>query len=64
MTIAELAKRVERVEEQLAKIEERLNGGSEMRHWIERIRGLWGGDPAFEEAARLGWEYRESLRPD
>jgi len=63
MTVAELQIRVERLEEQLTRIEERLNGGSDERHWIEKIRGRWAGDPAYEEAARLGREYRESLRP-
>lgn len=31
--------------------------------WWESIVGAFAGDPAFEEAMRLGQEYRESLRP-
>ena len=33
------------------------------RPWWERIRGTFKDDPAYEEAMRLGREYRESLRP-
>lgn len=31
--------------------------------WWEKIRGTFKDDPAYEEAMRLGREYRESLRP-
>lgn len=31
--------------------------------WWEHIVGAFADDPAFEEAMRLGREYRESLRP-
>lgn len=31
--------------------------------WWEQIRGQFKDDPAYEEAMRLGREYRESLRP-
>jgi hypothetical protein len=33
--------------------------GPDWRH----ILGIFANDPAFEEAMRLGREYRESLRP-
>lgn len=32
--------------------------------WWEPIVGAFADDPAFEEAMRLGREYRESLRPE
>lgn len=31
--------------------------------WWEEIRGTFANDPIYEEAMRLGREYRESLRP-
>lgn len=31
--------------------------------WWEHVVGAFADDPAFEEAMRLGREYRESLRP-
>ena len=36
---------------------------SETGPWWEHIVGAFADDPAFEEAMRLGREYRESLRP-
>ncbi len=33
------------------------------RPWWDKIAGTFANDPAFEEAMRLGREYRESLRP-
>jgi hypothetical protein len=43
-----------------AKIEE-LSPPS--KPWWEQIAGTVANDPIFEEAMRLGREYRESLRP-
>lgn len=31
--------------------------------WVSKIAGTFANDPIFEEAMRLGREYRESLRP-
>jgi hypothetical protein len=31
--------------------------------WWHKIRGAFKDDPDYEEAMRLGREYRESLRP-
>ena len=31
--------------------------------WWQQVVGAFADDPAFEEAMRLGREYRESLRP-
>jgi hypothetical protein len=31
--------------------------------WWERISGIFADDPAFEEAMKLGREWRESFRP-
>ena len=33
------------------------------RDWLDEVYGAFAGDPDFEEAMRLGREYRESLRP-
>lgn len=64
MTVAELTKRVERLEKQIARMEERLNGGSEEEEpWWKALHGRWADNPVFDEAMRLGREYRESLRP-
>ncbi|MEW6209638.1 MAG: hypothetical protein AB1631_14820 [Acidobacteriota bacterium] len=33
------------------------------KDWLDEIYGAFADDPHFEEAMRLGREYRESLRP-
>lgn len=61
------------LEERVAKLEAKVSrlaqdsGSSEMQEedepWWRRIIGVYKGDPAFEEADRLGREWRESFRP-
>ena len=41
----------------------RLPVPSEQRHWWLEEAGKYADDPEYEEAMRLGREYRESLRP-
>jgi len=57
MTLAQLEKRLDKVEERLAEI-----NPAPQKKWWEAIAGTFANDPAFEEAARLGREYRLSLR--
>ena len=40
-----------------------LNGSEPQKPWWEEIWGRFKDDPEYEEAMRLGREYRESLRP-
>ncbi len=56
------------LEDRVAALEAKADHSSESatqdtRPWWERIRGTFKDDPAYEEAMRLGREYRESLRP-
>lgn len=55
--IATLEGKVERLQRELEAVVP--NG----QPWWQRIVGTFADDPAFEEAMRLGREYRESLRP-
>ena len=55
--VAELETKMERLEQQ--KSSHSLQDG---KPWWERIRGTFQDDPAYDEAMRLGREYRESLR--
>jgi hypothetical protein len=48
------------VAELKAKVEAQSSSG---KPWWQEIRGAFANDPDFEEAMRLGREYRESLRP-
>jgi Protein of unknown function (DUF1192) len=60
----ELEQRVAALEAEVARLKEKLEGTSKPDPpWWEKIAGTFADDPAFEEAMRLGREYRESLRP-
>jgi hypothetical protein len=55
--VAILEKEVERLRSDLEKM------ASADKPWWDQIIGTFADDPAFEEAVRLGREYRESQRP-
>jgi hypothetical protein len=61
MATETLEKRLTAVEEELATLKKQLNG--RRRPAWENIFGTFADSEGFEEAVRLGREYRESLRP-
>ena len=61
MNTMKLEDRVTALEAEVARLKKKLDKDS--RPWTEKIAGAFANDPAFEEAMRLGREYRESLRP-
>jgi hypothetical protein len=59
-----LAERVTALEAEVARLKAKVEGtGGKAVPWWEKIAGAFANDPMFEEAMRLGREYRESLRP-
>ncbi|MGG6269980.1 hypothetical protein [Leptolyngbya sp. AN10] len=58
----QLEDRVTLLEAEVARLKEKVEPSS--KPWWERIAGTFADSPAYEEAMRLGREYRESLRPD
>ena len=61
---------IEKLEQRLAALEAEVamlkTGKSEKednRPWCEKIYGTFANDPDYEEAMRLGREYRESTKP-
>jgi len=54
--------RVDVLEQELASLKARVDGKPVNPWWID-LFGVCKDDPLFEEAMRLGAEYRESLRP-
>jgi hypothetical protein len=58
-----LEKRVAQLEAQLATLKTRLDAIDKPKPWWERIAGTFRDDPIYEEAMRLGRQYRESQRP-
>jgi hypothetical protein len=59
-----IAARLSALERELAQIKRLLRSKSASAEpWWERIAGVFEDDPAFEQAMKLGRQYRESLRP-
>ena len=63
MSVPTLEERVAAVEAELARLKSNSTGSATELPWWEQIRGTFKDDPIYEEAMRLGREYRESLRP-
>lgn len=64
MAVRELEARVTALEDEMAQLRQQLNTVIKpAKPWWEEIYGTFADDPIYEEAMRLGREYRESLRP-
>jgi hypothetical protein len=50
------------LEEEVARLKREIRIASSSIPWWERIFGTFADDPIYEEAMRLGREYRESQR--
>jgi hypothetical protein len=59
-----LEARLSVLEREMAQIKRLLRTKSgPAEPWWERIAGVFEDDPVFEQAMKLGRQYRESLRP-
>lgn len=64
MAVAEIELRVAALEDEVARLKEQLEKVAPSQgDWLDDIYGAFNNDPIYEEAMRLGREYRESLRP-
>jgi hypothetical protein len=64
MAVQEIELRVTRLEAEMAQLKKQLEQANPpTKDWLDDIYGAFANDPHFEEAMRLGREYRESLRP-
>jgi hypothetical protein len=58
-----LKKRVAALEAEVAMLKMKVDAANGGKPWWEQIWGAFADDPAFEQAMRLGRQYRESQRP-
>ena len=64
MTAPSLKQRVEALEAEMALLKAKVEGATcDTRPWWDKIAGTFANDPIYEEAMRLGREWRESFRP-
>lgn len=63
MATGTVEERLAALEEKVAKLTGETTPGEAEMPWWKRIVGVYKDDPEFDEAERLGREYRESLRP-
>jgi hypothetical protein len=64
MATANIEQRVAALKAEVAELKSRLTDTPNGKTgWWNEIAGAFADDPAFDEAMRLGREYRESLRP-
>ena len=64
MAVPQIEQRVAVLEAEVARLKEQLRKAVPSRgDWLNDIYGAFADDPHFEEAMRLGREYRESLHP-
>lgn len=64
MAARELELRVAALEAEMAQVKQKIEAVTEpAKPWWRQIYGTFANDPLYEEAMRLGREYRESLRP-
>lgn len=64
MAVPGIEHRVAALESEVARLKKRLEKAVPSQvDWLDAFSGVFDNDPVYEEAMRLGREYRESLRP-
>jgi hypothetical protein len=65
MAVREIELRVTRLEAEMTQLKKQLGHSTPPPgDWLDEIFGAFDNDPVYEEAMRLGREYRQSLRPE
>ena len=62
MKNGEIENRVAVLEAEVALLKGKIEKNGDNKPWYEKIAGTFADDPIYEEAMRLGREYRESQR--
>ncbi|HEV3255817.1 MAG TPA: hypothetical protein VG013_02950 [Gemmataceae bacterium] len=64
MATVSLKDRVAALEAEVARLRAKVEGAADASvPWWDKIAGTFAGDAIYEEAMRLGREWRESFRP-
>lgn len=64
MAVPGIEHRVAALEREMARVKKKLEKAVPSQvDWLDAFSGVFDNDPVYEEAMRLGREYRESLRP-
>lgn len=64
MAVPGIEQRVAALEAEVARLKRQLEKAVPSQgDWLDAFSGVFANDPVYEEAMRLGREYRESLRP-
>ncbi|NJM73257.1 MAG: hypothetical protein HC862_25740 [Scytonema sp. RU_4_4] len=58
----QLEERVALLEAEVARLKRKVESETSVTPWWEKIAGTFANNSAYDEAMRLGREYRESLR--
>jgi len=58
-----LEQRVAALEVEVTKLKRKIDAMGTTQPWWEQIAGTFQNDPIYEDAMRLGRQYRQSLRP-
>ena len=64
MTMPEVEERLARLEAEVQELKAERGATTAKSPWWERIRGTFRNDPAYDEAMRLGSEWRHSEPSD
>jgi len=63
MAVPEIELRIAALEAEVAQLKSQLEAAAPLvKPWWQEIYGTFSNDPLYEEAMRLGREYRDSLR--
>ncbi|MCG8368214.1 MAG: hypothetical protein MJA27_33395 [Pseudanabaenales cyanobacterium] len=60
----QLEERVAYLEAEVARLRDKMENSLSSKPWWEKIAGTFADNSAYDEAMRLGQEYRASLRQD
>ena len=63
MSIAEIERRLNTLEQTVEELKSTVARGTPARRWWVEDAGRFADDPLFDEIVRRGKEYRQSLRP-